>query len=158
MSDEQGEDPTVEETLKFMRCWWSPDPLVEALSDIPISSNWSEPTFSLGMPIIPNQAYSVACDLPGIKRGQEVYIGVVAIGADESSVTEGLVVISAITIAESAAPPKPNMMPVYIALGTIIQMINHINLTYFFNNAKKAKLAATKELGIGEKTSIIAKT
>ena len=45
-----------------------------------------------------------------------------------------------------------------IAVGTIIQMIHHKNLTYFFNNAKKAKLSATKELGIGEKTSIIAKT
>ena len=44
-----------------------------------------------------------------------------------------------------------------IVVGTIIQMIHHKNLTYFFNNAKKAKLAATKKLGIGEKTSIIAK-
>ena len=49
-------------------------------------------------------------------------------------------------------------MVLLIAIGTIIQMIHHKNLTYFFNNAKKAKLAATKELGIGEKTSIIAKT
>ena len=49
-------------------------------------------------------------------------------------------------------------MILLIALGTIIQMINHKNLTYFFNNAKKAKLSATKELGLGEKTSIIAKT
>ena len=49
-------------------------------------------------------------------------------------------------------------MILLIAVGTIIQMIHHKNLTYFFNNAKKAKLAATKELGIGEKTSIIAKT
>ena len=49
-------------------------------------------------------------------------------------------------------------MVVLIALGTIIQMIHHKNLTYFFNNARKAKLSATKELGIGEKTSIIAKT
>ena len=49
-------------------------------------------------------------------------------------------------------------MVLLIAAGTIIQMISHRNLTYFFNNAKKAKLAATKELGIGEKTSIIAKT
>ena len=45
-----------------------------------------------------------------------------------------------------------------IVVGTIIQMIHHKNLTYFFNNAKKAKLAATKELGVGQKTSIIAKT
>ena len=48
-------------------------------------------------------------------------------------------------------------MVLLIAVGTIIQMIHHKNLTYFFDNAKKAKLAATKELGIGEKTSIIAK-
>ena len=49
-------------------------------------------------------------------------------------------------------------MIILIALGTIIQMIHHKNLTYFFNNAKKAKLSATKQLGLGEKTSIIAKT
>ncbi len=49
-------------------------------------------------------------------------------------------------------------MILLIALGTIVQMIHHKNLTYFFNNAKKAKLSATKKLGIGEKTSIIAKT
>ena len=45
-----------------------------------------------------------------------------------------------------------------ILVGTIIQMIHHKNLTYFFNNAKKAKLSATKKLGVGEKVSIIAKT
>ena len=49
-------------------------------------------------------------------------------------------------------------MVLLIAVGTIIQMIHHKNLTYFFNNAKKAKLAATKKLGVGEKASIIAKT
>ena len=49
-------------------------------------------------------------------------------------------------------------MVVLIAVGTIIQMISHRNLTYFFNNAKKAKLNATKELGVGEKVSIVAKT
>ena len=49
-------------------------------------------------------------------------------------------------------------MVVLIALGTIIQMIQHKNLTYFLNNAKKAKQSATKELGLSEKTSIIAKT
>ena len=45
-----------------------------------------------------------------------------------------------------------------IALGTIIQMIHHKNLTYFFNNMKKAKLQATREIGAGEKLKIIAKT
>ena len=49
-------------------------------------------------------------------------------------------------------------MVILIMVGTIIQMIHNKNLTYFFGNAKKAKLAATKELGIGEKTTIIAKT
>ena len=49
-------------------------------------------------------------------------------------------------------------MVALIALGTIVQMIHHKNLTYFFNNAKKAKLSATKELGLGERTSILAKT
>ena len=49
-------------------------------------------------------------------------------------------------------------MIVLIALGTIIQMIHHKNITYFFNNAKKAKLQATREIGAGERASIIAKT
>ena len=45
-----------------------------------------------------------------------------------------------------------------IAIGTIVQMVHHKNITYFFNNAKKAKLQATREVGTGEKVSIIAKT
>ena len=45
-----------------------------------------------------------------------------------------------------------------IALGTIIQMINHKNLRYFLNNSKKAKLQATREIGAGERMSILAKT
>ena len=45
-----------------------------------------------------------------------------------------------------------------IVIGTIIQMIHHKNITYFFNNAKKAKLSATKELGSAETISIVAKT
>jgi hypothetical protein len=50
------------------------------------------------------------------------------------------------------------LMLAMIVLGTIIQMIHHKNITYFFNNAKKAKLAAERELGTGEKVGIIAKT
>jgi hypothetical protein len=49
-------------------------------------------------------------------------------------------------------------MVALIAIGTIVQMIHHKNLQYFFNNAKKAKLQATREVGGGEKISIIAKT
>ena len=45
-----------------------------------------------------------------------------------------------------------------IALGTIIQMINHKNLTYFLNNAKKAKLQATREISTSERVSILTKT
>ena len=49
-------------------------------------------------------------------------------------------------------------MVLLIVFGTIIQMIHHKNLTYFFNNAKKAKLQATREVGAAEKAKIIAKT
>ena len=49
-------------------------------------------------------------------------------------------------------------MIILIALGTIIQMIHHKNITYFFNNAKKAKLQATREVSAGEKVKILAKT
>ena len=50
------------------------------------------------------------------------------------------------------------VMILLIAFGTIIQMIHHKNLTYFLNNAKKAKLQATREIGTGERVSILAKT
>jgi hypothetical protein len=50
------------------------------------------------------------------------------------------------------------LMLALILLGTIIQMLHHKNLTYFFNNAKKAKLSAERELGAGERVAIIAKT
>ena len=49
-------------------------------------------------------------------------------------------------------------MVLLIAFGTIVQMIQHKNLTYFFNNAKKAKLQATREVGAAEKAKIIVKT
>ena len=49
-------------------------------------------------------------------------------------------------------------MVLLIAFGTIVQMIHHKNLIYFFNNAKKAKLQATRESGAVEKAKILAKT
>ncbi|WP_440907755.1 adenylyl-sulfate reductase [Candidatus Pelagibacter sp.] len=49
-------------------------------------------------------------------------------------------------------------MVLLIVFGTIIQMIHHKNLTYFFNNAKKAKLQATRDVGAAEKAKIIVKT
>ena len=50
------------------------------------------------------------------------------------------------------------LMIFLIVAGTVIQMIHHKNITYFFRNAKKAKLSATKVLGAGEKSAVIAKT
>ncbi len=50
------------------------------------------------------------------------------------------------------------VMLALIFFGTVIQMIHHKNITYFFNNAKKAKLSAERELSTGDKAAIIAKT
>ncbi len=50
------------------------------------------------------------------------------------------------------------VMVILIVSGTIIQMIIHKNITYFFNNAKKAKQSATREISATEKISIISKT
>ena len=65
-------------------------------------------------------------------------------------------------LAETVAPIAMQSfiiaMVLLIAFGTIIQMIHHKNLTYFFNNAKKAKLSATKSLTTGERIAVISKT
>jgi hypothetical protein len=45
-----------------------------------------------------------------------------------------------------------------VVAGTLVDILHKKNVKYFFKNAKKAKLSATRELGMGEKTSIIAKT
>ena len=42
--------------------------------------------------------------------------------------------------------------------GTILDIIHKKNVKYFFNNAKKAKLSATKNLSGGEKISVVTKT
>jgi len=42
--------------------------------------------------------------------------------------------------------------------GTILDIIHKKNVKYFFNNAKKAKLSATKNLSSGEKISVVTKT
>ena len=49
-------------------------------------------------------------------------------------------------------------MIVLVILGTLVDIIHKKNVKYFFENAKKAKKSATKELGTRERTSIIAKT
>ena len=42
--------------------------------------------------------------------------------------------------------------------GTILDIIHKKNVKYFFNNAKKAKLSATKNLSSSEKISVVTKT
>ena len=45
-----------------------------------------------------------------------------------------------------------------VLIGTLVDIIHKKNVKYFFENAKKAKKSATKELGTGEKFSVVAKT
>ena len=45
-----------------------------------------------------------------------------------------------------------------IILGTVMDMIHKKNVKYFFNNAKKAKKSAKRELGTGERLAVIGKT
>ncbi len=50
------------------------------------------------------------------------------------------------------------VMVALVVLGTVVDIIHKKNVKYFFENAKKAKQNATKQLGVGEKASVIAKT
>jgi hypothetical protein len=45
-----------------------------------------------------------------------------------------------------------------VVIGTLVDIIHKKNVKYFFENAKKAKKSATRDLGAGETASIIAKT
>jgi hypothetical protein len=45
-----------------------------------------------------------------------------------------------------------------VIIGTLVDIIHKKNVKYFFENAKKAKKSATRELGAGERASVIAKT
>ena len=49
-------------------------------------------------------------------------------------------------------------MVLLVIIGVVLDMIHKKNVKYFFENAKKAKLSATRELSSGEKVSIITKT
>jgi hypothetical protein len=49
-------------------------------------------------------------------------------------------------------------MVALVIIGTVTDIIHKKNVQYFFNNAKKAKLSATRELGSGERVAVIAKT
>ena len=49
-------------------------------------------------------------------------------------------------------------MVALVVVGTLVDIIHKKNVKYFFENAKKAKKSATRELSNGERASIIAKT
>ena len=50
------------------------------------------------------------------------------------------------------------LMVIFTIGGVILDMMHKKNVKFFFNNAKKAKLSATKSVSTGEKTAIIVKT
>ena len=50
------------------------------------------------------------------------------------------------------------IMAILTVVGTLLDIVHKKNIKYFFNNAKKAKLSATKTLSTGEKISVISKT
>ena len=50
------------------------------------------------------------------------------------------------------------VMIALVIIGTLVDIIHKKNVKYFFENAKKAKLSATKELGTGERVSVIIQT
>jgi len=65
-------------------------------------------------------------------------------------------------LAETASPIFMQMfvivMAILVVVGTLVDIIHKKNVKYFFNNAKKAKLSATKTLSTGEKITVISKT
>ena len=50
------------------------------------------------------------------------------------------------------------VMGLLVVLGTLIDVIHKKNVKYFFENAKKAKIAAKKILTVGENTGVVIKT
>ena len=50
------------------------------------------------------------------------------------------------------------IMVTLVIIGTLVDIIHKKNVKYFFNNAKKAKLSATKDLSAGERTGVVLKT
>ena len=65
-------------------------------------------------------------------------------------------------LAESVSPIYMQsfvvLMIVLIVVGTLFDIVHKKNVKYFFENAKKAKLSATKTLSTGERISVISKT
>ena len=50
------------------------------------------------------------------------------------------------------------LMVLFIVFGTLLDIIHKKNVKYFFENAKKAKKNATKELSTGERIAVVSKT
>ena len=50
------------------------------------------------------------------------------------------------------------LMVLLIVAGTLLDIIHKKNVKYFFENAKKAKKNATKELSTGERIAVVSKT
>ena len=67
-----------------------------------------------------------------------------------------------VILAETVAPVFMQsfivVMTILVVAGTLLDIIHKKNVKYFFENAKKAKLSATKTLSTGEKISVISKT
>ncbi len=65
-------------------------------------------------------------------------------------------------LAETVSPIFIQMfiivMALFVVVGTLLDIIHKKNVKYFFNNAKKAKLSATKTLSTGERITVISKT
>ena len=65
-------------------------------------------------------------------------------------------------LAETVSPIFMQMfiivMALHVVVGTLLDIIHKKNVKYFFNNAKKAKLSATKTLSTVEKITVISKT
>jgi len=65
-------------------------------------------------------------------------------------------------LAETVSPIFMQMfvivMAILVVVGTLLDIIHKKNVKYFFDNAKKAKLSATKTLSTGEKITVVSKT
>ncbi len=66
------------------------------------------------------------------------------------------------TLAETISPIFMQsfviLMVAMVLIGTLLDIIHKKNVKYFFENAKKAKLSATKTLSTSERISVISKT
>jgi len=118
-------------TSELMRCWWTDGTTPSFdLATVPQSSNWTEANYTSsdatwvypdleGTPQVPPTSTAIVCDLPGVARGQEVWFGITPADENGIKVSEGLFVVSAITLAESARPGDIDMTPIKLWLAGI---------------------------------------